>query len=104
MQVSLDRILGPSVRRIREESQNSKTLYLTFDDGPNSDGTPEVLEILNQSCVQATFFLVARKAAARRQLVDEIRAQGHTIGNHSLDHRYGSFFSGKSKMLDWISR
>ncbi len=104
MHASLDRLLGPSVRRIHHSATEAKTLYLTFDDGPNSDSTPEVLEALEACHVPATFFVVARKAAAKRQLVDEIRARGHAIGNHSLDHRYASFFAGKSGMLDWIAQ
>ena len=103
MGFSLDQLLGPSVRRIREENTGKKTLYLTFDDGPNSDSTPEVLETLEACHVPATFFIVARKAEAKRELVAEIRSRGHAVGNHSLDHRYGSFFAGKTKMLEWIS-
>ncbi|MBI3555798.1 MAG: polysaccharide deacetylase family protein [Deltaproteobacteria bacterium] len=103
MQASLDRLLGQSIRRIHEPGAEVKSLYLTFDDGPNSDSTPEVLETLETCRVPATFFVVARKAAAKRQLVQDIRANGHAIGNHSLDHRYGSFFSGRAKMLEWIT-
>lgn len=59
---------------------------LTFDDGPNPDWTPRVLDILDRYGVKATFFLLGSEAARYPDLVREIAARGHSIGNHSWSH------------------
>ena len=55
---------------------------LSFDDGPDSTHTPEVLEILQRSGARATFFLIGERAAALPDLVRRIKAAGHEVGNH----------------------
>jgi peptidoglycan-N-acetylglucosamine deacetylase len=85
-------------------SENSlKSLYLTFDDGPDPGSTERVLELLGKKGIQATFFVIALQARAQLPLLRKIQSAGHTIGNHSLDHRYWAFFAGKQKMIRWIS-
>lgn len=59
---------------------------LTFDDGPNPAMTPELLRLLEQHGARATFFLIGRHARACPELVREIAARGHTIGNHTETH------------------
>ncbi len=61
-------------------------LALTFDDGPNVQWTPRLLDILAKHDVRATFFLLGNRAAAQPELVRRIAAAGHTIGNHSWSH------------------
>lgn len=61
-------------------------LALTFDDGPNAEWTPRLLEILAEWNVRGTFFLLGHRVAAQRELVRRIAAAGHTIGNHSWSH------------------
>jgi len=78
------------------------SLFLTFDDGPDPTGTPAVLMLLKKLNCHATFFLIAEKALRNPQLIDQILNDGHTIGNHSFDHRYGVFFASRSRMRDWI--
>ena len=89
---------------IRQIAGPQKILYLTFDDGPRPSGTPEVLQLLEQKKVRGTFFLVAARAQAQPELVQSIIRQGHAIGNHSLDHRYGVFFQGTAAMKSWIQQ
>jgi peptidoglycan/xylan/chitin deacetylase (PgdA/CDA1 family) len=81
-----------------------KRIYLTFDDGPAAGDTERVLEVLSALNVQATFFLVSQRAQAFCALVRKILLGGHAIGNHSLDHHYGAYFQGRTRMLDWIRR
>jgi peptidoglycan/xylan/chitin deacetylase (PgdA/CDA1 family) len=90
---------APSVRHI--ESSES-CIYLTFDDGPDPESTPAVLDLLRKHGVAATFFLIANKAHRYPQLSSRIVSEGHSVGNHSLDHRYGVFFSGRKTMIRWI--
>jgi peptidoglycan/xylan/chitin deacetylase (PgdA/CDA1 family) len=59
---------------------------LTFDDGPSPTTTPRVLEELAKSALQATFFLVGRKALAHPELVREIMGAGHQVGLHGFEH------------------
>ena len=60
-------------------------VWLTIDDGP-SDDTLALLDLLDRHQAKACFFLVAERAQARPQLVREILARGHEIGNHSFSH------------------
>jgi peptidoglycan-N-acetylglucosamine deacetylase len=63
-------------------------VYLSFDDGPDPEWTPRVLDVLAAHGAAATFFLVGRRAAAHPALVRAIAAAGHAIGNHSYSHRH----------------
>lgn len=64
------------------------TIYLTFDDGPDSEWTPRILDILNRAQARASFFLIGSKARHAPQLVIDIESAGHAIGNHTFDHRH----------------
>ena len=59
---------------------------LTFDDGPNPDCTPRLLDLLDRHCARATFFMVGQAASRYPALVQLCAARGHTIANHSWDH------------------
>ena len=61
-------------------------VVLTFDDGPISPYSNQVLDILASQCVKATYFLVGEMAKAYPAVVRRIRDEGHTIGTHSEDH------------------
>lgn len=63
-----------------------REVVLTFDDGPFPGTTTRVLAALARECVQATFFLIGKNAAANAALVKRIAADGHSIGHHSLSH------------------
>lgn len=75
-----------SVKRIKEETDS---LFLTFDDGPDKDSTPRILEILDLHSVAAVFFCTGRKAEGYPYLTDMIKAGGHVIGNHGYEHLDG---------------
>ncbi len=64
----------------------SNTVLLTFDDGPDPTYTPEVLDILKQENVPATFFLIGGMVGANDDLVRRMVDEGHTIGSHSYTH------------------
>lgn len=59
---------------------------LTFDDGPSAERTAFVLDVLKEKGVKATFFLQGSHVQQYPDLVRRIKAEGHVIGNHSLDH------------------
>lgn len=64
-------------------------VYLTFDDGPRPEITPQLLDILKEEGVRATFFMVGENAARYPELVERVRREGHTIGNHTYHHVKG---------------
>lgn len=66
----------------------TETIALTFDDGPSPLSTPILLDLLAHHNLQATFFVVGEKAARYPELITDIIAHGHTIGNHSWNHDY----------------
>jgi peptidoglycan-N-acetylglucosamine deacetylase len=59
---------------------------LTYDDGPNDQCTEQLLDILGQHEVHATFFMIGRFVRQRGELVRRIRAAGHLVGNHTMTH------------------
>ncbi len=61
-------------------------LHLTFDDGPDPERTPRVLDVLAALDVRATFFLVGNRVARDGIVARRIDADGHEIGNHGWDH------------------
>jgi peptidoglycan-N-acetylglucosamine deacetylase len=61
-------------------------LSLTFDDGPDPDWTPRLLDVLAGAGARATFFPIAARAAAHPDLVARILSEGHTIGLHCDAH------------------
>jgi peptidoglycan-N-acetylglucosamine deacetylase len=70
------------------EYGTSAQVYLTFDDGPDPEWTPRVLELLAERGAVATFFMVGRRVRAHAGIVRAIVAAGHALGNHSFSHRH----------------
>jgi len=77
-----------------------KKLYLTFDDGPDKLVTPELLDILDQFKAKATFFCVGKKTEKHPEIVQQIVASGHTIGNHTFEHLKGKKVSTSTFVED----
>jgi cellulose synthase/poly-beta-1,6-N-acetylglucosamine synthase-like glycosyltransferase/peptidoglycan/xylan/chitin deacetylase (PgdA/CDA1 family)/spore germination protein YaaH len=63
-----------------------KTIALTFDDGPDPANTPEILDVLKQFKVPATFFVIGRNAESNPDLLRRIYDEGHEIGSHTFNH------------------
>ena len=61
---------------------------MTFDDGPNPDTTPHLLELLAEEKVPATFFLIGQQISRHTQLGKDIVNAGHAVGNHSFQHEF----------------
>lgn len=66
---------------------HDKSIYLTFDDGPENISTPIILSILKKHNAKATFFCTGEKAQGNLKLLKQISDEGHTIGNHSYSHQ-----------------
>lgn len=64
----------------------SKSVYLTFDDGPHPQRTPAILAKLSNLAIKATFFLIGQRVEESPELVRDIVREGHAIGNHTWSH------------------
>lgn len=71
---------------VQFQMKGTKTIALTFDDGPNPETTPTVLDILKAYDVKASFFVVARRAKHHPDILRRIRDEGHVLANHSYNH------------------
>ncbi len=74
-------------------SMPDENIYLTFDDGPDENITPRLLELLSKHKIKATFFMVGQKAERYPEIVLQIHKNGHIIGNHSYTHPHLIFKS-----------
>jgi len=61
-------------------------IALTFDDGPNPEFTPRLLDLLQGHQIKAAFFLVGKFAEEHPEIVKRLSSEGHIIGNHSWSH------------------
>ena len=84
--------------------RTGKTVYLTFDDGPDDKNTPAVLDILREAGVKATFYVTGRQAEAHPDVLRRIYDEGHAIGNHSYDHRYENLYPDVNGFLAEMER
>jgi peptidoglycan/xylan/chitin deacetylase (PgdA/CDA1 family) len=71
---------------LRRKAIGSKSLILTFDDGPGERLTPDILKILKEHKAKGNFFLLGRNIPGREMIVKNIAEQGHEICSHSYDH------------------
>ncbi len=71
----------------RRGSPAYRKMALTFDDGPDPDWTPRVLDVLAEKRVRASFFLVGERAARAPDTVRRIAAEGHEVASHAWSHR-----------------
>lgn len=66
--------------------ENRQCVALTFDDGPDEEMTPKILDILSEYNIKATFFVTGKNAGSNPELLARIINEGHIIGNHSWSH------------------
>ncbi|OAT79336.1 delta-lactam-biosynthetic de-N-acetylase [Desulfotomaculum copahuensis] len=65
---------------------DEKTVYLTFDEGYENGYTPKILDILKADNVRAAFFVTGHYIKSQPELVKRMVAEGHTVGNHTMNH------------------
>ncbi len=79
-------LLGPNTLQL--SSGTTDSVYLTFDDGPNPEITPKILDLLDDYGCRGTFFVIGKHVRKYPDLVREIVRRGHAIGNHSDQHGF----------------
>jgi len=72
---------------IGELPGDDRRVALTFDDGPNPEATPRVLDALSSAGVHATFFLLGKHVERWPAIARRVRDDGHLVGNHGYHHR-----------------
>jgi peptidoglycan/xylan/chitin deacetylase (PgdA/CDA1 family) len=92
-------ILGVSVLRLNlfvkaicRGDVTTKRVALTFDDGPDPDATPRLMEVLKHHEIKATFFPIGVKVRDYPEIIKQIDQEGHIIGNHSFRHVWWTNF------------
>ncbi|QDK46248.1 hypothetical protein DOM22_14290 [Bdellovibrio sp. ZAP7] len=87
------------VRRIHSAKNE---IYLTFDDGPSEDLTPQVLDLLKELDAKASFFVIGYEARKHPEILKRIVSEGHGLFTHSLDHAYSNYFRSTAYVKNWI--
>ena len=83
--------------------QEGKRISLTFDDGPSEQFTGQILDILREHQVPATFFVCGRNVEEHPDLLRRIVAEGHEVGNHTYSHLF-VYFKSRRRMAEEIDR
>ncbi len=86
------------------EAAGEKKVYLTFDDGPDSVVTTLILDILDHYAIKATFFVVGTEIEKNPGMLRDIARRGHSLGNHTYNHRYQDIYSGRDSFLESIKK
>ena len=92
------RVLGSNCIRLPESAAARGEVSLTFDDGPDPEMTPRVLDLLDARQAKASFFCVGERISAYPHIVKEIARRGHSVENHSYRHSHLFSFYGLSRL------
>ncbi len=99
------RWFGPVVTRFRTEK---KAVWLTVDDGPHPEDTPQLLKLLKKHNARATFFVIGQRVEKHHEVARAILRDGHTLANHTQTHPALHFWSylktGLSREIDQCNR
>lgn len=79
-------LLGPNVTRLPHDAAARGEVALTFDDGPDPELTPRVMDLLEARGARGTFFAIGRRARAHAGIVADAARRGHLVENHSFTH------------------
>lgn len=82
------------------QAQETKRVFLTFDDGPTQAVTPYILDLLKQEKIKATFFVLGNRAKANPELIQREFEEGHYIANHGYSHKYSQIYKNNQTVLD----
>lgn len=105
---SIEKIKTQFVPQFNENGHNEikniyysdeKVVYLTFDDGPSKDITPQVLDILKEQDVKATFFVLGARVDLYPETLKRAFNEGHYIANHGYSHKYSQIYESKDTVF-----
>ena len=78
---------------------DEKQVYLTFDDGPSKDITPQILDILKNYDVKATFFVLGARVELYPDILEREFSEGHYIANHGYSHKYSQIYESQDTVF-----
>ena len=90
--------IGENIRRLPSSAALKNEIALTFDDGPDPEITPRVLDLLDAMGHKASFYVVGERAIKYPQVIREIVRRGHAVENHSHHHGNGFAFYTSSRL------
>ncbi len=96
-------LLGPNLRRLPADAAARGEVALTFDDGPDPEVTPRVLDLLDAQQAKATFFVVGERARTHPKLMREIVRRGHAVENHTDTHSVHFAWYGPKRLTRELS-
>lgn len=82
------------------KKSDPKRIFLTFDDGPTTQVTPFILDLLKQENIKASFFVLGSRVEANPDLVKREYDEGHFIANHGYSHKYSSIYSSNETVFN----
>jgi peptidoglycan-N-acetylglucosamine deacetylase len=92
------------IKVICSANTDQKEIAISFDDGPASNYTTEILQLLKQDNIKATFFCIGNRIAGNENIIKKIKEDGHIIGNHSYSHHFWFDIFSSKKMLDDLKK
>ena len=87
------------VKALCRVETTEKVVYLTFDDGPDAEQTPRVLDVLKRNNAKAAFFCIGSRIAGNETLLKRMADEGHLIGIHSFSHANSFPLFSRNRML-----
>lgn len=91
----------PSENEGEPDHHYAGKVYLTFDDGP-SQLTATILDMLAEADIKATFFVLGEKVEKLPKLAERVVEEGHSIGNHTYNHRYDELYRSPQNFVDQV--
>jgi peptidoglycan/xylan/chitin deacetylase (PgdA/CDA1 family) len=88
------------IKIICSANTSEKEIAISFDDGPATNHTPEILQLLKQANLKAAFFCIGNRIAGNENILQQIKEDGHIIGNHSYSHHFWFDMFSSKKMLN----
>jgi peptidoglycan-N-acetylglucosamine deacetylase len=101
--VPRSQLLGPNINRLPPAAVARREVAITFDDGPDPEITPRVLDCLDSAEVKASFFVVGDRVRRFPHLVREIHRRGHSVENHTMVHSLRFSMFGPERMFNELA-
>lgn len=93
-----------NMKNVYYSTPENKRVFLTFDDGPSSNITPLILDLLKENNIKATFFTLGSRVVQNPEIVKREYEEGHFIANHGYSHVYSNIYSSKESLIDEYNR
>lgn len=93
-----------NMKKIYSSAPEYKRVFLTFDDGPSSNITPLILDLLKENGIKVTFFTLGSRVIQNPTIVKREYEEGHYIANHGYSHVYSSIYASADSLLDEYNR